>query len=55
MILGEKDLPHVKEIADLLARGVPGARLVTIPGAGHIVNLDAADAFNKSLLAFLDR
>jgi pimeloyl-ACP methyl ester carboxylesterase len=55
VILGEKDLPHIKEIADLLARGVPGARLVTIPGAGHIVNLDAADAFNKSLLSFLDR
>ena len=32
---------------------VGGARLVTIPGAGHIVNLDAADAFNRSVLAFL--
>ncbi len=55
VILGDKDLPHIKEIADLLARGVGGARLVTIPGAGHIVNLDAADAFNRSVLAFLER
>lgn len=53
VVLGDKDLPHIKEIADLLARGVGGARLVTIPGAGHIVNLDAADAFNKAVLAFL--
>ena len=55
VVLGDKDLPHIKEIADLLARGVGGARLVTIRGAGHIVNLDAADAFNKSVLAFLER
>jgi pimeloyl-ACP methyl ester carboxylesterase len=53
VVLGGKDLPHIKEIADLLARGVAGARLVTIPGAGHIVNLDAPDAFNKALAAFL--
>ena len=55
VVLGEKDLPHIKEIAGLLARGVGGARLVTIPGAGHIVNLDAAEAFNQSVLAFLER
>ena len=53
VVLGDKDLPHIKEIAGLLARGVGGARLVTIPAAGHIVNLDAADAFNRSVLAFL--
>ena len=53
VVLGDKDLPHIKEIADLLARGVAGARLVTIPGAGHIVNLDAPGAFNKSVSAFL--
>jgi len=28
-------------------------RLVTIPGAGHIVNLDARDAFNRALDGFL--
>ena len=53
VVLGDKDLPHIREIAGLLARGVAGARLVTIPAAGHIVNLDAPDAFNKSVLAFL--
>jgi len=26
---------------------------VTIPGAGHMVNLDARDAFNAALVAFL--
>jgi pimeloyl-ACP methyl ester carboxylesterase len=53
VVLGDRDLPHIKEIADLLVRGVGGARLVTISGAGHIVNLDAPDAFNSSVSAFL--
>jgi len=53
VILGGEDLPHIKEIASLLVKGISGARLVTIPGAGHMVNLDARDAFNAALVAFL--
>ena len=53
VILGERDLPHIKEIAGLLAAGVAGARLVTVPGAGHIVNMDAPEAFNEAVGAFL--
>jgi 3-oxoadipate enol-lactonase len=53
VILGEQDLPHIKEIAGLLAGGIAGARLVTVPRAGHMVNLDARDAFNLAIEAFL--
>jgi 3-oxoadipate enol-lactonase len=53
VVLGDRDLPHIKEIADLLASGVVGAKRVTIPGAGHIVNVDAPDAFNSSVSTFL--
>lgn len=53
VILGEQDLPHIKEIAGLLAKGIAGARLVTIPLAGHMVNLDARDAFNQAVDKFL--
>jgi pimeloyl-ACP methyl ester carboxylesterase len=53
VILGERDLPHIKEIADLLAKGIPGATLATIPGAGHMVNLDARQAFDQAIDAFL--
>jgi 3-oxoadipate enol-lactonase len=55
VILGEQDLPHIKEIASLLVKGIAGARLVTIPLAGHMVNLDARDAFNRALDTFLAR
>jgi len=53
VILGERDLPHIKEIAGLLLAGVGGARQVTVPGAGHIVNLDAPDVFNTAVETFL--
>jgi pimeloyl-ACP methyl ester carboxylesterase len=53
VILGEQDLPHINEIANLLVKGIAGARLVTIPRAGHIVNLDARDAFNQAVDSFL--
>ena len=37
-----------------LAAVLPRARLVVIPGAGHVVNLERPEAFNAALLAFLD-
>jgi pimeloyl-ACP methyl ester carboxylesterase len=40
---------------DYLARTIPGAELVILPGAGHFAPLRAADAFNTSMLGFLDR
>lgn len=53
VILGEQDLPHIKEIAGLLIKGIAGARLVTIPRAGHMVNLDARETFNRAVEAFV--
>ena len=53
VILGEQDLPHIKEIAGLLIKGIAGARLVTIPRAGHLVNLDAHETFNRAVEAFV--
>ena len=54
VIWGEEDevtpLAHSRQIAD----AIPGARLETIPGAGHIANLDRPEAFNRLLADFLD-
>ena len=53
VIWGEEDdvtpLAHSRQIAD----GLPGARLETIPDAGHIANLDQPEAFNRLLAGFL--
>ena len=53
VIRGEQDLSHIKEIANLLVKGIGGARLVTMTRAGHMVNLDAKDDFNQALDTFL--
>ncbi|MBX3147795.1 MAG: alpha/beta fold hydrolase [Gemmatimonadales bacterium] len=55
VIVGETDLPHIKEIARLLKDGVAGTTVVTVPKAGHLVNLDAPDLFNRTVAAFLER
>jgi pimeloyl-ACP methyl ester carboxylesterase len=54
VIIGDQDLPHIRSIGDLLAEQVANAKLITIPGAGHIVNLDAPDQFNQALAVFLE-
>jgi pimeloyl-ACP methyl ester carboxylesterase len=33
--------------------GISGSRLVVIPGAGHVCNIDAPERFNSELRAFL--
>ena len=36
-----------------MARKIPGARKVVIPDAGHAVNVDQPDEFNRVVSAFL--
>jgi pimeloyl-ACP methyl ester carboxylesterase len=40
--------------SEALAAALPRARLVVVPGAGHVVNLAAPAAFNAALETFLD-
>jgi 3-oxoadipate enol-lactonase len=42
------------ELLDGMAAALPKARRVTIPGAGHLSNIEQPDAFNAALLAFLE-
>lgn len=41
--------------AEILAKGLPAAELHLIPAAGHMVNLERAEAFNRILLDFLGK
>jgi pimeloyl-ACP methyl ester carboxylesterase len=52
--IGEHDVSDMQAIAVRLAGEIPGARLVTIPGAGHLPNLETPDAFDRLLLEFLE-
>ena len=53
VIVGEEDELTPPEDSRRIAEAVPGATLVTIPGAGHLSNLEQPDAFNAALTAFL--
>lgn len=52
-IAGEADPITPVAEAEKIAAAVPGARLRTIPRAGHLANLEAPDAWNRAVLAFL--
>jgi 3-oxoadipate enol-lactonase len=54
VVVGEHDLPDFQRIARRLAADIPRATLEVVAGAGHVPNLEAADAFNAILLAHLD-
>jgi len=41
------------EHADYLARTIPGAKLILLPGVSHFAPLQRPDEFNRVLLAFL--
>ncbi|MBV8718596.1 MAG: alpha/beta fold hydrolase [Chloroflexi bacterium] len=53
VVVGERDVPRLRETSDELARGIPGARLLVLPGAGHMANMEAPQAFNTAVLNFL--
>lgn len=52
-ISGEREPGRWHMVADSLARWLPNARKVVIPGGGHGVHWDEPERFNAALLAFL--
>lgn len=55
VIVGDRDVPCFIEMAQVLAGGIPGARLVNIPGAGHMTPMEAPTAVLRALQeAFAD-
>lgn len=50
---GERDIVAPAERSAELASGIAGARLTTIPNAGHVANADAPETFNAMLVEFL--
>lgn len=54
LIDGDKDVPHILRATDYMQKTIPGARRVTIPGTGHMLNMEDPAAFNKAVLDFLN-
>ncbi len=53
VLVGEKDEAYLRA-ADVMADRLPHARRTTLARAGHIANIEEADAFNEAILRFLD-
>ena len=55
VIVGEEDQVTPPAASEFLVENIPGASLVTIPGSGHLTNIEQPKAFNAALGAFLDK
>lgn len=53
VVVGDADLPELRELASRLASELPQARLATIAGAGHLPSIEQPDELNALLLEFL--
>ena len=53
LIAGGADTTAPAVVMERMAAKIPGARFVTIPGAGHLANLEQPAAFNRVLEEFL--
>lgn len=53
VLVGDQDAITPLAVAEKLAGGIPGAKLVVVPTAGHMSNLENPDVFNSAVAEFL--
>jgi 3-oxoadipate enol-lactonase len=51
VLVGDRDNPSSVPFAKRIAEAIPRARLISVAGADHLVNLSRPDAFDEALLA----
>jgi pimeloyl-ACP methyl ester carboxylesterase len=54
VLIGDLDEPVCVRMADAQARGISGARKIVFPDVAHMIPMEAPEAFNREVLAFLD-
>ena len=53
IILGDQDVSSILKIADILEKGIPGAKKVIIPDTAHHLPMEKPQEFNRIVLDFL--
>ncbi|MEO7002326.1 MAG: alpha/beta fold hydrolase [Ktedonobacterales bacterium] len=53
VIVGDRDISDIQQIADLLAQGIAGAQKVVIRNTAHVPNMEQPEQFNRIVLDFL--
>lgn len=49
VVVGELDALTPPAVAERMQRGIPGARLVVLPGIGHLANLEDPEGFHRAV------
>ena len=55
LVFGDDDRLTTPEVGRKMAAKIPGSTLFVLPDAGHLVNIEAPEAFNLEVIAFLLR
>lgn len=53
VVVGDEEMPTLTEQAEFMAKRIPGARMVVIRDAGHWVNMEQPEEFERVVLDFL--
>ncbi len=53
VLVGEQDTAYARA-GEVMAAKLPNATHVVIPDAGHVVNIEQEEAFNRAVIGFLD-
>jgi pimeloyl-ACP methyl ester carboxylesterase len=53
LVYGDQDVRATLPVAEDLHRSIAGSTLVLLPGAGHVGNLEAPEAFDRAVRGFL--
>jgi len=53
VLTAEYDLELCKEVAVIIVKEIAGAKLISVKGAGHIMNMDKPRKFNKAIFKFI--
>jgi 3-oxoadipate enol-lactonase len=53
VLCGDEDVLTPPSDSEALYRGIPGARLVILPGAGHLSNIEVPELFSRAQNAFV--
>jgi pimeloyl-ACP methyl ester carboxylesterase len=55
VLIGDRDRLVAPRLAGELAAGIPGAELITVPGAGHVLILERPDIVTDAIISLLGR
>jgi pimeloyl-ACP methyl ester carboxylesterase len=53
LLYGDRDVRAPLTVAEDLHLAIPGSRLVVLPDTGHLISIEAPEAFSKAVRDFL--